>query len=376
MTFQSTPPRGRRPGGGAEGHGTGWFQSTPPRGRRLGSGNLAVFGLQFQSTPPRGRRPPRRCRAGLILWVSIHASAREATTAGWPACWAMSCFNPRLRAGGDSPSGAGRGVDEVSIHASAREATRRPRPPGCARTRFNPRLRAGGDSGSATTTTSRASFNPRLRAGGDQPPRPRIGPATGFNPRLRAGGDGVMITPLSRRGWRGVSANLSAPAGFGSGACRRLAPKCSWLSRLDGSRTSRGSSARLGFAEGAVELRLENVGQRGDRAPIARSHHRSEPVVGLTHGEKLSVDQAREDAKGAADLDSERSTDLACRTVVGQNQGVSRLPHGEAGGFARAQALLDARRPRQFLGREDDLLDEPRVEGGSGAGGVGLPRPP
>ena len=121
---------------------------------------------------------------------------------------------------------------DVSIRASAREATShssgsvsRPR---C----FNPRLRAGGDSSSVPSFTTTCCFNPRLRAGGDivrdepidhvfvsirasareattrtaarfaslpfqsAPPRGRRhdhhAPAhreRGFNPRLRAGGD-------------------------------------------------------------------------------------------------------------------------------------------------------------------------------------------
>ncbi len=99
------------------------FQSTPPRGRRRGGGMTAEGEIMFQSTPPRGRRHERRQIAEGQRDVSIHASAWEATPC--PAC--------------------GASVRLVSIHASAWEATpwkcRQPRPWPC----FNPRLRVGGD---------------------------------------------------------------------------------------------------------------------------------------------------------------------------------------------------------------------------------------
>ena len=102
-------------------------------------------GSTFQSTPPRGRRP------------------------GNLTCsWHHPGFNPRLRAGGDlhflagSPEAAG-----VSIHASAREATSVLRPTTRAGRSFNPRLRAGGDMPQAEGCWSLRCFNPRLRAGGD-----------------------------------------------------------------------------------------------------------------------------------------------------------------------------------------------------------------
>ena len=190
------------------------FQSTPPHGRRRSAGPAADPGHGFQSTPPHGRRlrlcgrrigerpsfNPRLRTGGDMgdeAWsraefnVSIHASAREATSYGVGAEW---------------------GEVQVSIHASAREAT----------------LVTGGH------TMSRISFNPRLRTGGDingvglqvlqgqfqsTPPHGRRPPSAmasetkslfqstpphgrrrgtgwlpgvyipGFNPRLRTGGD-------------------------------------------------------------------------------------------------------------------------------------------------------------------------------------------
>ena len=170
--------------------------------------------------------------------VSIHASAREATSTGAGSELLGGSFNPRLRAGGDTVcaeagqpprrfnprlrAGGDRGcllksksMPRVSIHASAREATPAasmtpqgeqfqstpPRgrrhsasPSACRRSCFNPRLRAGGDLKARQGTAAKVGcFNPRLRAGGDprRLRRRRRGP--GFNPRLRAGGDGSPV---------------------------------------------------------------------------------------------------------------------------------------------------------------------------------------
>ena len=121
-SFQSTPPRGRRPSKSLRLCTLNSFQSTPPRGRRQQVRGLHRDRNQFQSTPPRGRRLVRRAELERV-----------------------QCFNPRLREGGDSPSGyfyivsygfnprlrEGGDIDgvlsecraSVSIHASAREAT-------------------------------------------------------------------------------------------------------------------------------------------------------------------------------------------------------------------------------------------------------------
>ena len=121
--FLSTPPRGRRqasvPARSGQPrvsihasareatrrqveveHARG-FLSTPPRGRRPNSSYQAVNNFVFLSTPPRGRRPQLALRLCSVHLVSIHASAREAT----------SCHHGT------------RCVRSVSIHASAREAT-------------------------------------------------------------------------------------------------------------------------------------------------------------------------------------------------------------------------------------------------------------
>ena len=77
------------------------FQSTPPRRRRQGWTEMTLTYTKFQSTPPRRRR----------LSVLINQSLTN------------HYFNPRLREGGDL---IGRGKSlllSISIHASAKEAT-------------------------------------------------------------------------------------------------------------------------------------------------------------------------------------------------------------------------------------------------------------
>ena len=54
---------------------------------------------EFQSTRPRGTRPRARYRQN-VLEVSIHASARDATSR-WYLTGIPACFNPRVRAGRD-----------------------------------------------------------------------------------------------------------------------------------------------------------------------------------------------------------------------------------------------------------------------------------
>ena len=71
------------------------------------------------------------------------------------------CFNPRLREGGDQVTLQGATRSAVSIHASAREATSDPFSTAGFRNGFNPRLREGGDkSGLAHGTTSMFQSTP------------------------------------------------------------------------------------------------------------------------------------------------------------------------------------------------------------------------
>ena len=120
--FQSTPPHGRRPAMDPPSWAPPMFQSTPPHGRRRLGPRGAFYTTLFQSTPPHGRRPGSAPEQVVELLVSIHASAREATTANLARHLARR-FNPRLRTGGDPLEESKVTIPTVSIHASAREAT-------------------------------------------------------------------------------------------------------------------------------------------------------------------------------------------------------------------------------------------------------------
>ena len=98
--FQSTPPRRRRPVEAAKEIMKVEFQSTPPRRRRLDPNRIRNNRSSFQSTPPRRRRP------GCRMFGSTH-----------------TYFNPRLREGGDELCNKAYLLMAISIHASAKEAT-------------------------------------------------------------------------------------------------------------------------------------------------------------------------------------------------------------------------------------------------------------
>ena len=145
------------------------FQFTPPRGRRqinvpelpevvdisihASAREATVWDYwkrasqsKFQFTPPRGRR----------LYILCSKRALQ------------SYFNSRLREGGDGDIRGDLEHDPISIHASAREAT------SCRsfwiiqNQYFNSRLREGGDQRSASLCTGMGTdFNSRLREGGD-----------------------------------------------------------------------------------------------------------------------------------------------------------------------------------------------------------------
>ena len=59
----------------------------------------------------------------LLLQISIHASAKEATTFYLGEPTSASDFNPRLREGGDENVVLKHQLARISIHASAKEAT-------------------------------------------------------------------------------------------------------------------------------------------------------------------------------------------------------------------------------------------------------------
>ena len=126
------------------------------------------------------------------------------------ARWQIYNFNPRLREGGDALLTAAFPTSYISIHASAREATTRTfmtlimqefqsTPPRGRRpdiaidkyyfVNFNPRLREGGDRCNAASGIQSDYFNPRLREGGDAKLNYLLKLLNDFNPRLREGGD-------------------------------------------------------------------------------------------------------------------------------------------------------------------------------------------
>ena len=168
------------------------FQSAPPRGRRRLPRGPTMRPASFQSAPPRGRRRQR---------------LRPLTR--------ISCFNPRLRVGGDRAAAdtPGRGV--VSIRASAWEATRASAGLRRSSSCFNPRLRVGGDELAVRLSQPPPEFQsapPRGRRRAivacpwgacwfqSAPPRGRRHGAAGnrtrpvgFNPRLRVGGDTANV---------------------------------------------------------------------------------------------------------------------------------------------------------------------------------------
>ena len=118
-----------------------------PRPRAGGDGSerrSTTKSRRFQSTPPRGGRLPDGLLVLGVERVSIHAPARGATSASTTHRHSGACFNPRPRAGGDSPPSSTRTW------------------PGA---RFNPRPRAGGDG------TVRAARCPRRRVSIHAPAR-------------------------------------------------------------------------------------------------------------------------------------------------------------------------------------------------------------
>ena len=123
--------------------------------------------------------------------ISIHASAKEATSLHMLIHLSYLDFNPRLREGGDAlRNSITHQTDLISIHASAKEATFHSLKWRINTTDFNPRLREGGDKRDCRyRPTPSSQFQ-------STPPRRRrrrsvssVSTNTNFNPRLREGGD-------------------------------------------------------------------------------------------------------------------------------------------------------------------------------------------
>jgi len=121
------------------------FQSTLPRGERPGLDRARLAEVRFQSTLPRGERLSPASSAPLL-----------------------QNFNPRSREGSDRGlrDGGKYGIN-ISIHAPAREATASYSQTNIFNFYFNPRSREGSDHLCAGNRTRCIHFNPRSREGSD-----------------------------------------------------------------------------------------------------------------------------------------------------------------------------------------------------------------
>ena len=147
------------------------FQSAPPGGGRREARGLVGIARQFQSAPPGGGRQVHYIPFRVHPHVSIRAPGRGATRQRrHPWTPARTRFNPRPRAGGDSPTKA-----SVDASSDAFQSA----PPG------------GGRRGdSPAGTRSRCWFQSAPPGGGRRSALPvMVCTATRFNPRPRAGGD-------------------------------------------------------------------------------------------------------------------------------------------------------------------------------------------
>ena len=157
----------------------------------------------FQSTPPHGRRRELINECLRDWTVSIHASAREATPA--------SPINPAPRAFQSTPPHGRRLPGGMAI--TSRVAC------------FNPRLRTGGDDRGGFHTNRLAGFNPRLRTGGDSITLPGFTSADLFQSTpphgrrllslwLRQTHHPVSIHASAREATRAAFLVLACPVGF------------------------------------------------------------------------------------------------------------------------------------------------------------------
>ena len=143
--FQSTLPRGERPGFSVSHSAVVLFQSTLPRGERPLFFSLSFWFNSFQSTLPRGERLVQTVWSITGTHVSIHAPAGGATTYSMSSAH-KTAFQSTLPRGERLPEPLFEG-GVVS---------------------FNPRSRGGSDSNACAETAKINSFNPRSRGGSDQ----------------------------------------------------------------------------------------------------------------------------------------------------------------------------------------------------------------
>ena len=145
-TFQSTRPRGARPGPPATPpRGCRCFNPRAREGRDPSSSSSQSESIGFQSTRPRGARHVSGRPRVSGDDVSIHAPARGATPL-------LACHVPSSK---------------VSIHAPARGATRIRRAAHAAEKFQSTRPRGARRAPCARRGAGRPSFNPRAREGRD-----------------------------------------------------------------------------------------------------------------------------------------------------------------------------------------------------------------
>ena len=232
------------------------FQSTRPRGARPGRQQRGATGMSFNPRAREGRdldnmeiepgqiivsihAPARGATADVVyllltMCVSIHAPARGATEVPCPHCGIYQRFNPRAREGRDAssasilqlyksfqstrPRGARRTAKMERLSPMLFQSTR-PRGARPAstfrnvrRSCFNPRAREGRDAKPSTLPenpqqvsihapargatkspireiAAMSCFNPRAREGRDRSSRMPAAHPTCFNPRAREGRD-------------------------------------------------------------------------------------------------------------------------------------------------------------------------------------------
>ena len=164
---------------------------------------------QFQSTRPRGTRPGQRFGHVLLFSVSLLSSARRAPVLPKMSSALSQCFNPRVRAGRDQiclPQALLAMFQSTRPRGTRRQKGRQGLPRRC----FNPRVRAGRDmpcrllmryhhvsihasardATNLKTLLKEAQMFQSTRPRGTRPSWAKAVTYTaGFNPRVRAGRD-------------------------------------------------------------------------------------------------------------------------------------------------------------------------------------------
>ena len=263
--FQSTLPRGERPGIMNLATFRGIFQSTLPRGERLGGVKNVITGKTDFN--PRSREgsdaalklirdneiisihaPARGATSTAgsdqdAIWISIHAPARGATCQMFLRQPLFHHFNPRSREGSDGrlrpPTGMHRNFNPRSREGSdlnmstwtfPKTLFQSTLPRGERRlqlrfSRWGIRISIHAPARGATTTTwqprqTSYNFNPRSREGSDHDRGRCEGNGDDFNPRSREGSDKAWanltndelhFNPRSREGSDSASLKVISP---------------------------------------------------------------------------------------------------------------------------------------------------------------------